>query len=211
MLALSKRIEQGDDPYLKEVAEENCVGYLAQIHARVNTAGVGDIQFLQAPMTSIESDQLRTHLALLLKASEVEVDSLSIHVDLSDVLCTDETLLTGAYLAVRSAIDDRAIRADAIIACGLSPNKRVLGVPSLNQRLMTTVGQVPSVYVFEDDHRNKLDEGFYSTLAAVAGARPIEINSVLTLEALYTEVTEHGPILSDSRSHAEQREVDAQA
>ena len=202
LLALSRRVELGEDPYLQDVADENSLGYIAQIRARVSPGGSGDIHLLRAPMAHDECRQMIAHLRLLLTASNREIDGLAIHVDMSNVLCKDETLLAGAYVAIRSALESRAVHADALIAFQLTPEAGIVGLPRLNQRLMTTIGQTGQAHIHAGDRIEKIEHEFFDALASAAGVAPLTFNKVSKLAEFYSGVTHDEPVLSEKRSDA---------
>lgn len=199
ILALSKRLELGDDPYLQEVAEENSVGYVTAIRAHISRTGGSGIHLLKAPFSQDRGEEIILQLRVLLESIGIDFSHLSLHIDLSEFLSDDDILFTGLYLAVRSALDNVIIHQDALIACQLSPNGDVVSLPHLNQRLITCMGQITSAYVWEHDRTSKIDPDFYSALSATGAVAPFKLNDVTNVEQLYREITHYESTPSEQR------------
>lgn len=187
VLALAKRLEPGESPYLQDVAEENSISYIATIHARILKTGTPGLHLLHAPFTNERCEEFIIELQCLLETAGISFDQLSLYIDFAGVINDDETLLAGAYLAVRSAIEKRPLRDDALLACQLSPTGEILSLPKLNQRLMTSMAHGP-VYIFERDRAVKINHDFYAALSAAAGDTPLKLKGIFDADELYQEV-----------------------
>ena len=199
LLALSKYVELSDDVYLQEVAEGNSIGYVVQLRARMSQTGQKGVYLQNSPFSQEQIEKYTTQLEFVLDFTEVEFRQFSTHIDLCDVMCDDETLLTAMYIACRSAIEKKPIHDSLIIACQLSSQGDVISLPRLNQRLITCIEHIKTAFVLERDLESKIDQAFYDALSAAAEVDPFKLISVTNAEQLYREATQYESTLSESQ------------
>ncbi len=181
---LLKGLEPGTPREIYDYIQmEDHVGYIVPITAvnDINNRGESGLEVVTKDK-SIDKTFLRDSLLSLLSKEGVKLDGRRIYVSIPS-LKDDDAILGGAYIAVKSVIEQKPLRQDACLAVKVTEAGEVTSIPKLNSRLFYLEGKANEVVVSNYDKRNKIDDmegkNMYSKLRFVLADR---------LEDVYTSV-----------------------
>lgn len=159
-----------DDYGEKEVyvgaQSEDHIGYVATMAAFVYPVD----DFRKAKFEIIDKkgnlkriDFYKSQIETLLRNDGIDISNDIIMLD-ARLYNDDDAIVTGGYLAIRSAIKGEKLRQDVAVATGLSPEGITTPLDKLNARLYGVDGSIGSVVVTGHDYNNRVKKEWYPDL-----------------------------------------------
>ncbi len=138
------------------IEKEDYMGYTIPIQAVAKTlpAGVlGELNIVSKD-SSLNRDFYRSSLKILLQMDGIDLDSYKISISIPS-LKDDDSILAGAYVAVKSAINNTPVRQDVKLALHMLETGEITSLDKLNMRLLDTVAQGNKFLISGYDMHNK--------------------------------------------------------
>jgi len=177
-------IEHNNADIKKQLEDENGVAYIAEVSATAKElryqSGSNGLKILAPKKWEDKRAHLEERLRVMLKET-INMGNYDILVDLSKVLEDDETLLPAMYTAVLSAVENKPVKQDLLLAMNCNVKGELLPVGKINKRLYTAPScaekAVVSAYDFDNKISNDLKIG-------------PEVQKVSNVQNLYKVLTE---------------------
>ena len=136
----------------KEIEEENGRGYVTQIKATLNPAKEQGIELIIPENWNDKKEYYKERLSLLLGKNDYNIT-----IDLSKVLEEDETLLSGMYLAAQSAIQNKKLNPNILVATNCDTNGNLISLSKINRRNYTNKKEIKEEVISEYDFKERLN------------------------------------------------------
>ena len=167
------------------IQTEDYVGYIVPITAMNSAAESGeesDLEILTNDKT-IDKSLLKNSLKSLCAMNNVNLRGHRVYISVPS-LKDDDAILGAAYIAIRSAVENKPLRQDACLATKVTHSGEVTSIPRLNSRLFYADDKTKEVIISGYDMENKIKDADGATLYPNT-----KLTTVNDLNDLYRAVT----------------------
>ncbi len=167
------------------IQTEDYVGYIVPITAMSSAAESGeesDLEILTNDKT-IDKSLLKNSLKSLCAMNNVNLRGRRVYISVPS-LKDDDAILGAAYIAIRSAVENKPLRQDACLATKVTHSGEVTSIPRLNSRLFYADDKTKEVIISGYDMENKIKDADGATLYPNT-----KLTTVNDLNDLYRAVT----------------------
>lgn len=166
------------------VQTEEFVGYTTSISAVAVKANEGKPSFdIVTRDASLNKEYLKSALTYLFSKEKVNLDEYKVSLSVPS-LVDDEALVSGAYVALRSAISNVPIRQDTCLLTRILETGEVTSMPRLNYRLIDLDKNLKRVIVskYDFDHKiiNKNGKRLYNNIEVATASSLDDVMGALT-------------------------------